>query len=119
MHSEQTTEIRLCKEFKLSPQLSKLLRLLIYMELVTPAVVHQNVSRVSQINQMVHRLRRSLPGDVPIHNVHGVGWYLDEEAKAVLRAACSGSGDGKKQGPQDRYDGEPPGVDALHTRRSA
>lgn len=80
-------QIRLACKFKLSPQLSLMLALLVKFHAVTPNTILQYMGNVAQ-HDLVKRLRRKLEQDdanaVRVNTIFGIGYCLDDNVRASL-----------------------------------
>lgn len=73
--------------FRLTPVLNNLLGLLLSLPNVTPEMIRQRLEIAPDAKVAIHRLRKHLePWDVTIHSRRNVGYWLEPETKAKIRA---------------------------------
>lgn len=79
--------------FRLTPALNNLLGLLMSLPVVTPAVIELRLEVVTNARVSMHRLRQCLePFGVKVMSRRTLGYWLDAETKARIRAMLSPDG---------------------------
>lgn len=82
--------ITLQSAFKLTPTMSALLGLLVSLPVVTDEIIKQRLKLAADSKVLVYRLRKALePHEIEIFSRRGTGWYLNDDARAVLQAVTA------------------------------
>lgn len=91
MTTTDILQVRLSKQFELTPQVSKLLTLLLVMETVSAECIASRIGK-TQPGLLIFKIRRAFEAHGlrhKIRNARGYGYYLDDAARiAILDLPC-------------------------------